>query len=70
MTQRSKKQRPASRDMRKLSDQSQAFIEAARKLGCDEDPAHFDEVLKKVARHKSPPNAPHGSNERKTKNSC
>jgi hypothetical protein len=28
--------------------------EAARKLGCDEDPAHFDEILKKVARHKSP----------------
>ena len=36
--------------------QSQEFIEAARKLGCDEDPAHFDEILKKVARHKPPPN--------------
>jgi hypothetical protein len=35
-------------------EQSQAFIEAARKLGCDEDPAHFDEILKKVARHKPP----------------
>jgi hypothetical protein len=34
--------------------QSNAFIEAARKLGCDEDPAHFDEILKKVARHKPP----------------
>lgn len=34
--------------------QSMAFIEAARKLGCDEDPAHFDEILKKVARHKPP----------------
>ena len=32
--------------------QSRLFIEAARKLGCDEDPAHFDEILKKVARHK------------------
>jgi hypothetical protein len=32
--------------------QSQAFIEAARALGCDEDPARFDEALKKVARHK------------------
>jgi ADP-ribosylglycohydrolase len=33
-------------------DQSAAFIEAARELGCDDDPAHFDEMLKKVARHK------------------
>jgi hypothetical protein len=40
------------------SEQSQAFIEAARKLGCDEDPAHFDEILKKVARHKPPLHAP------------
>jgi hypothetical protein len=39
------------------SDQSQCFIEAARKIGCDEDPAHFDEILKKVARHKPPPDA-------------
>lgn len=31
--------------------QSEAFIEAARELGCDEDAAHFDAVLKKVARH-------------------
>ena len=30
------------------------FVETARKLGCDEDPAHFDEILKKVARHKPP----------------
>jgi len=28
------------------------FMEAARELGCDDDPVHFDEVLKKVARHK------------------
>jgi hypothetical protein len=34
------------------SDQSQRFVKAARELGCDEDPAHFDEILKKVARHK------------------
>jgi hypothetical protein len=33
--------------------QSQTFIKAARELGCD-DPAHFDEILKKVARHKPP----------------
>ncbi|HEY8098519.1 MAG TPA: hypothetical protein VIE65_20840 [Methylobacter sp.] len=35
-----------------IPDQSKKFIEAARELGCDDDPAHFDEVLKKVARHK------------------
>jgi hypothetical protein len=32
--------------------QGESFIEAARALGCDEDPARFDEALKKVARHK------------------
>jgi hypothetical protein len=32
--------------------QKQKFAEAARALGCDEDPARFDEALKKVARHK------------------
>src|ERR1700724_2049511 len=37
---------------------SERFIEAAHKLGCDEDPAHFDEILKKVAGHKLPPAAP------------
>jgi hypothetical protein len=37
--------------------QSKAFIEAARKLGCDDNPAHFDEILKKVARHKPPRDA-------------
>jgi hypothetical protein len=36
----------------KKAAQSAAFIEAAKALGCDEDPAHFDEALKKVARHK------------------
>jgi hypothetical protein len=40
------------------NEQSRLFIQAARELGCDEDPAHFDEKLKKVARHKPPPNAP------------
>jgi hypothetical protein len=34
--------------------QSKRFVEAARALGCDEDPARFDEILKKVARHKPP----------------
>jgi hypothetical protein len=36
------------------NEQSKRFIEAARALGCDEDPAHFDEILRKVARHKPP----------------
>jgi hypothetical protein len=40
------------------SEQSKAFIKAARELGCDEDEAHFEETLKKVARHKPPPDAP------------
>jgi hypothetical protein len=33
------------------------FIEAASALGCDGDTAHFDEILKKVARHKPLPDA-------------
>ena len=37
--------------------QSNAFIEAARELGCDEDEAHFNATLKKVAQHKPPPEA-------------
>jgi hypothetical protein len=37
---------------RKNQKQSEAFIEAARELGCDEDESHFEEKLKKVARHK------------------
>jgi len=49
------------------SEQSQAFIDAARKLGCDEDPAHFDEILKKVARHKPPPGASPEPKKPKTK---
>lgn len=32
--------------------QRDRFIEAARKLGCDEDEAAFDEKLKVIARHK------------------
>jgi hypothetical protein len=34
--------------------QAKQFIDTARELGCDEDPAHFDVALKKVARHKVP----------------
>jgi hypothetical protein len=37
--------------------QSDRFKEAARELGCDEDEAHFEEKLKKVAGHK-PTDAP------------
>jgi hypothetical protein len=33
--------------------QSAAFVDSARELGCDDDPAHFDEMLKKVAKHKA-----------------
>jgi hypothetical protein len=44
---------------------SEEFIRAARELGCDEDPAHFDEILKKVARHKPPPNMPPESKNKK-----
>jgi hypothetical protein len=32
--------------------QAEKFADTAKALGCDEDPAHFDEALKKVARHK------------------
>ncbi len=39
-------------------EQFNRFVESARELGCDENPAHFDEILKKVARHKSPPSVP------------
>jgi hypothetical protein len=49
------------------TEQSRRFIEAAHKLGCDEDPAHFDEILKKVARHKPPPDAPPAPKKPKTK---
>lgn len=70
MTQRSKMQKPASRDTGKPSEQSQRFIEAAQVLGCDEDPAHFDEILKKVARHKPPRNASHGAKTTPKKSGC
>jgi hypothetical protein len=38
--------------------QGHQFIEVARELGCDEDESHFEGKLKKVARHKTLPNAP------------
>jgi hypothetical protein len=49
------------------TNQSEAFVKAARELGCDEDPAHFDAALKKVARHKPPPDAPPEPKKPKTK---
>ena len=36
-------------------DQIEQFKQAARELGCDEDESHFEEKLKKVARHKPVP---------------
>jgi hypothetical protein len=40
-----------------MTEQTQAdkFKEAARELECDEDEAHWDERLKKVARQKPAP---------------
>jgi hypothetical protein len=49
------------------SDQGKRFAEAARELGCDEDESHFEEALKKVARHKPPPDAPPEPKPPKTK---
>lgn len=39
-------------ECRLLSKQGEKFISAGRERGCDDDPAHFDQILKKVARHK------------------
>ena len=44
--------------------QREEFERAARELGCDDDPAHFDEVLKKVARHKPATQEPPQEKER------
>ncbi len=37
-----------------IASQTEAFVKAARELGCDQSEATFDEKLKKVARHKPP----------------
>lgn len=37
------------------SEQSQKFLDAARDLACDEDEAHFDASLRKIAKHKPLP---------------
>ena len=39
-------------------DQISRFQEAARKLGCDEEEAAFDEKLGRIARQKPKPEAP------------
>jgi hypothetical protein len=48
------KRRPKPKINRSDPAQSERFIEAARKAGCSEDEAVFDENLKKIARHKPP----------------
>ncbi len=47
--------------------QSERFKQAARELGCDENESHFEEALKKVARHKPPPDKPAEPKKPKTK---
>jgi hypothetical protein len=40
--------------------QLEKFKHAARELGCDEDESHFEEKLRKIARHKKAPLGPRG----------
>jgi hypothetical protein len=42
----------AGKSPKSIREQTQRFEQAAKELECDEDPAHFDAALKKVARHK------------------
>lgn len=51
----------------KVDDQGKMFIEAAHELGCDDDETHFEEMLKKVSRHKPPPDAPPNPKNQKAK---
>lgn len=44
--------------------QSEAFVETARALECDESEKRFDEALKKVARHKPQPESKEENHER------
>jgi len=48
--------------------QTERFRQAAHELGCDDDEAHFEEKIKKVARHKPPPDAPPEPLKEKPKN--
>jgi len=47
--------------------QSARFIEAARKLGCDESPEAFEAAVKKVARQKVPTVSEQPANPRRLK---
>lgn len=38
--------------------QTERFKQAAKELGCDEDPTHFEEKLKRIARHRPPSDDP------------
>lgn len=38
--------------------QSDKFKAAARELGCDEDEAHWDDRLRRIAKQKPPPEKP------------
>ncbi len=51
-------------DSKKTKEQGERFKEAARDLDCDEDPAHFEEKLKKVAAHKPVADMPEPSPEK------
>jgi hypothetical protein len=51
------------------SSQYQEFVKAARELGCDDDEAHFEEKLKKIARHKPPKDREAGAPQGNTKQS-
>ena len=53
-------QPPAFMVWQDMTEQTQAdkFKEAARELECDEDEAHWDERLKKVAKQKPAPEKP------------
>ncbi len=39
---------PDKRDKTPISDQGRTFIEKARELGCDEDPAAFDRMFERI----------------------
>ncbi len=43
------------RDKTPITDQGRAFIEKARELGCDEDPAAFDRMFERIVPPKRKP---------------
>ncbi len=46
---------PRAKAKKKNSSQRASFIEAARKLGCDEDEVHFKDALRQISRADVPP---------------